>query len=461
MKLTLISQACLLVESGDDQLLVDPWLLGSCYWRSWWHFPPGRPERIEPERVSAIYFTHEHPDHLHLPSLRSFRRDVRILVPRFPVDRMASFLAGRGFTRVEEIPHGGRARVGSIDLHSYQAGQDDSLAVISDGETTILDMNDAKASAPALRRLVRRHGPIDFFLRSHAPAVAFPFCYTADDERDLELLPREYFIHLFESAVRVLQPRFAVPFASNVCYLHPESRDQNEHLILPDEVVAACGGRVGETELLAMSPGDSWERGRGFTLAPRPTLEEQLASIARLQEEKAGTIAQAVADERARGAVDFATFQAYVERALRAVPWPLRMAFPGRIAFEAADARFFVVDVRWARVHHAASADGCHSIVRANPHLLRDAIEKNGLNLIAISRRIRVHLRRGGTTCDAAFWGLLTLYELGYFPLGNLLRRRVVAGLLARWREIAATVPALLLPSRSLEMIIKSKTPRA
>jgi hypothetical protein len=209
-----------------------------------------------------------------------------------------------------------------------------------------------------------------------------------------------------------------------------------------------------------MSPGDSWERGRGFTLAPRPTAEEQSAWIARLAEEKAGTIAQSVDEERAKGAVDFPTFQSYVERALRAVPWPLRAAFPARIAFDAGEARFFLIDVRRARVRIGASADGCHSIVQANPHLVRDAIEKSGLNLIAISRRIRVHLRRGGTTCDAAFWGLLTLYELGYFPLGNLLRRRAVFGLLARWREIVATVPALLFPSRSLEMIIKSKTPR-
>ena len=100
-------------------------------------------------------------------------------------------------------------------------------------------------------------------------------------------------------------------------------------------------------------------------------------------------------------------------------------------------------------------------IVRANPSLLRDAIAKASLNLVGISRRIRVHLRRGGTTCDAAFWGLLTLYEIGYFPLRNVLNWRGVTGLLRRWREILGVVPALLMPKSALERIIRYKMPAA
>jgi len=62
--------------------------------------------------------------------------------------------------------------------------------------------------------------------------------------------------------------------------------------------------------------------------------------------------------------------------------------------------------------------------------MVRDAIEKGGLNLVGISRRIRVHLRRGGATRDAAFWGLLTVYELGYLPLRNVVTLRALANAL-------------------------------
>src|SRR6185503_2897020 len=158
--------------------------------------------------------------------------------------------------------------------------------------------------------------------------------------------------------------------------------------------------------------------------------------------------------ERALPPVDFETFRAYIGPFLRSVPWPLRRAFPARVAFEQTSG-FFLVDMARARVFEAATLPGdVHSVVRANPHLVRDAIEKRGLNLVGVSRRIRVRLRPGGATCDAAFWGLLTVYELGYLPLRNVLTRRGIAVLAARWRELAGYVPAFLLPHRSLELII-------
>ncbi len=459
MKFTIIGQACLVVESGQDRLVIDPWILGSCYWRSWWHFPPARPELLDPESVSAVYLTHEHPDHLHFPSLRRFSKDVRILVPRFPVDRMATVLRERGFTRVEELPHSGRARIGSLQIASYQAGTDDSIVVVDDGTTTILNMNDAKAGVLALRHILRRHPRIDFFLRSHAPAQAYPYCYTADDPRDLKLLTREHYLELFAASVRVIRPRWAVPFASNICHLHPESREQNANLIAPDDVVDACRDRVGESQVLAMSPGDSWSRDGGFVRALRPTRGERARALERLADDTRERIGQAVAEEQTVPPVDFATFGGYVGRFLRSVPWPLRRAFPARVAFKA-EAGYFVVDVGRGRVRETATLPlDAHSIVRANLHMLRDAIEKGGLNLVGISRRIRVHLRRGGATCDAAFWGLLTVYELGYLPLRNVVTLRGLATLLARWRELIGYVPIFLSPGRSLERVIASKAP--
>jgi UDP-MurNAc hydroxylase len=461
MRLTLISQACLLIEADGERLIIDPWILGSCYWRSWWPFPPARPELVEPQTISAIYITHEHPDHLHYPSLRRFPKGVRILVPSFPVDRMAEQIRNRGFTRVEEIPHGGEARVGRLCLFSYQAGQDDSIVVVTDGETTILNMNDAKASGSTLNHILKRHPRVDFFLRSHAPAQAFPFCYTAEDPRELDLLPRSYYLRLFRSAVRAIRPRFAIPFASNMCHLHPESLEQNENLISPDEVLEACEGQVGDTELVAMSPGDSWERGVGFNLAPRLSADERRDWIARLRVDREETLGKALAEERALGPVEFGVFRAYLESFLKAVPWLLRGAFPARVAFEMPEGHYFLVDVGQGLVDDVPQVpERLHSVIRANPCMMRDAIAKGALNLIGISRRIRVHLQRGGATLDAAFWGLLSIYELGYLPMSNILTRRGLAGLLARWREILSYLPALAFRDRSLALIIESKTPK-
>ena len=83
MRFTVIGHACLYIETSGPTLLVDPWLTGSTYWRSWWHFPDsGEPETawLEPDHV---YLTHHHWDHFHYPSMRRIDRRAEVLVPKF------------------------------------------------------------------------------------------------------------------------------------------------------------------------------------------------------------------------------------------------------------------------------------------------------------------------------------------------------------------------------------------
>ena len=46
MKFTILSHASMIIEHNDHKIVIDPWLLGSCYWRSWWNFPEPSPELI-------------------------------------------------------------------------------------------------------------------------------------------------------------------------------------------------------------------------------------------------------------------------------------------------------------------------------------------------------------------------------------------------------------------------------
>src|SRR5262245_30122810 len=47
MKFTILSHAGLCVEHNGVRIVPDPWLLGSCYWRSWWNFPEPPAELIK------------------------------------------------------------------------------------------------------------------------------------------------------------------------------------------------------------------------------------------------------------------------------------------------------------------------------------------------------------------------------------------------------------------------------
>ena len=69
MRFTVLGHGALSVEAAGTRLLVDPWLLGSCYWRSWWHYPPTelRDDDLAPD---FVYLSHHHFDHFHYPSMR-------------------------------------------------------------------------------------------------------------------------------------------------------------------------------------------------------------------------------------------------------------------------------------------------------------------------------------------------------------------------------------------------------
>jgi len=184
MKFTIIGHACLFIEAGRETILVDPWLSGSCYWRSWWHFPPNtgiRPEFLNPD---YIYLSHHHFDHFHYPSLRISRK-ARVLIPRFGVDVMRFELTSLGFSDVTEMAHGVPMNLPSgARLASWQYGPDDSALVVERGVFVLADLNDCKISGASVRTLLRDFGPPTFLFKSHSFAQAYPNCYTFADPAD-------------------------------------------------------------------------------------------------------------------------------------------------------------------------------------------------------------------------------------------------------------------------------------
>src|SRR5215510_7404922 len=104
----ILGHACTVVESNGRRLLIDPWLIGSCYWRSWWHFPT--PIEVTPDlfKVDAIYITHG-----------QFDRSVKVLMARFVTDKMRAGVESLGFTNIVELKHGEPYELeGGLTLHS-------------------------------------------------------------------------------------------------------------------------------------------------------------------------------------------------------------------------------------------------------------------------------------------------------------------------------------------------------
>ena len=52
-----LSHACLLVKTQQSSIIIDPWLLGSSYWRSWWNYPKADFDAEELSAVDAVFIS--------------------------------------------------------------------------------------------------------------------------------------------------------------------------------------------------------------------------------------------------------------------------------------------------------------------------------------------------------------------------------------------------------------------
>ena len=65
------------------RLLIDPWLVGSCYWRSWWNYPEVDKGLLQQIKPTHIYLTHFALGPLPWSTLRLFEKQKpTIILPK-------------------------------------------------------------------------------------------------------------------------------------------------------------------------------------------------------------------------------------------------------------------------------------------------------------------------------------------------------------------------------------------
>jgi L-ascorbate metabolism protein UlaG (beta-lactamase superfamily) len=75
------------------------------------------PDPVTWAGVDIVLISHLHGDHLHIPSLRTVGRNVRIVVPR----GAGAWLRGRGFPRVDELSAGEALTDGGLTITAVRA----------------------------------------------------------------------------------------------------------------------------------------------------------------------------------------------------------------------------------------------------------------------------------------------------------------------------------------------------
>lgn len=267
MKVTMLSHAAVRIDERPIAICTDPWFIGEAFNESWSLVcePAVTPTGLQ--GITHIWISHEHPDHLHFPTLKAIpaeqKAQITLLYQEHFSSRMCRALANLGFCAVAELP---LARWYDLDGQTSvlccSAGSIDSLLAVRSRGATILNMNDCVLSRSAAKAVSKLVGPVDVLLTQFSIA-----CWVGNPD-EVDVSARHEVIERIRNYADVFQPRTIIPFASFVYFSHNENRYMNKWVNTPDYVCEQLKDVKSVVQFLYN--GDSWSSDNGFYLNGDP-----------------------------------------------------------------------------------------------------------------------------------------------------------------------------------------------
>jgi len=305
MKVTYIGHACILLESHGTRILMDPWLTDPTYHGTWWHYPPLEIGVHDLPPIDYLYISHEHPDHFDPPTLRHLDKGVPVLIANFQRKRFRDRLVELGFQNIRELSFGEPQALNdtglTVRLIAPDRAWDDSAILLSDRETTVLNVNDCHLDEATLERLGRENR-IDLAFLTFTGASQYPGCFEFPLASKIERWRESKRAHVdeFVNWARLLRTKRAVPAAGNFALLAPEQLFMNtpDYVNTPQEAIDLLREKAPHIEGLQLNPGDQWTSDGVVTrLKPPPDWSRRLQHIEEMSRRHGDAIAAGFAGE--------------------------------------------------------------------------------------------------------------------------------------------------------------------
>jgi len=249
MQVEYIHNSTVKVDDGETSILCDPWIADGAYYGSWAQYPPIEQEPEDFNDVDYIYISHIHPDHCHIPTLERMDKDIPVLVHDFKWDYLVNNIERLGFD-THELPHDERFHLGGDTYIDILASDDcdpevcgaffgcpwyaedassertngstqiDTLAVIDDGESTVVNVNDCRwpLTQQAAFRVAEEYDSVDFLMANYRPAHGYPQCrfdYSPAQKKQISAQREQNLMESSLEFAKVLEPDYYMPFAGS------------------------------------------------------------------------------------------------------------------------------------------------------------------------------------------------------------------------------------------------------
>lgn len=237
MKVTFISQASLLIETSDCTILTDPWYMGTAFNDAWKLLPASAWNNSMLDKVDHLWISHEHPDHFHIPTLKSFpqafKDRVILLFQKNNTDKMPNAFRKLGFKNIRLLDNRKIYPLTTeTKVYCSQIGQmDSSLAVLNKG-CTLLNLNDCEANSIDCKNFIEDLGKVDYVFNQFSMAGYNGFY---DYENHLPGTAQTIINNMIENH-RDLSAKYSIPFASNLYFCTEDNKYMNDFGNTPGKV---------------------------------------------------------------------------------------------------------------------------------------------------------------------------------------------------------------------------------
>jgi hypothetical protein len=217
-KVTFLNHASFSIETDNSITLVDPWYFGRIFNNSWSLLKDTDDSKIDYSKVKYISVSHEHPDHLHWPTLKYIKtktdNEITIIFPRRTNPNVMDECKKLGYS-FAYIDHYIETEIEEgFTITAFPEGHDSAL-VYRIGDDVICNQNDAYLDDEVLPRMKQMFPKIDLWLFQFSLAG-----YYGNSTEPNAIIEKgtKFHIDKFIRYQNYLQPKMSVPFASYVYF---------------------------------------------------------------------------------------------------------------------------------------------------------------------------------------------------------------------------------------------------
>ncbi len=235
MSIRFINHACFTVEHDDEMIMFDPWFFGKVFNNSWSLIKETKINSLDLTNLRYILITHEHPDHLHWPTLKAIKdsttQEVRVIVPKRNNKNIIEGILKLGY-KVAEVPSNKQFKISkNFKITNFVSGHDSAYVVQTKGKT-ILNQNDCKLSDMQVRDIKNNYPVIDYYFMQFSLAG---FYANKTNVNELNNAKKSH-INMIERYKEQFDPKVTIPFASYVYFCREENSFLNDYVVNLEEL---------------------------------------------------------------------------------------------------------------------------------------------------------------------------------------------------------------------------------